>query len=111
MSKINSQLKKWLPTPLLIISAILHIFALLFILLLPQYWLWVVATIVCDHLWIIALGLLPRSQLLGANWTHLPITAAQRGEIALTIDDGPDLDVTVQVLAILDRYAVTATFF
>jgi peptidoglycan/xylan/chitin deacetylase (PgdA/CDA1 family) len=70
-----------------------------------------VAVIIFDHLLVVAAGLLPRCKLLGANWTHLPITSAQRREIALTIDDGPDPEVTPQVLKILDAYAVKATFF
>jgi peptidoglycan/xylan/chitin deacetylase (PgdA/CDA1 family) len=53
----------------------------------------------------------PRSRLLGPNLVRLPHTAARRGEIALTFDDGPDPDVTPKVLDILDRYGAKASFF
>jgi peptidoglycan/xylan/chitin deacetylase (PgdA/CDA1 family) len=57
------------------------------------------------------LGLWPRSTGLGPNITQLPAAAAARMQIVLTIDDGPDPDVTPQVLDILDRHAAKATFF
>lgn len=38
-------------------------------------------------------------------------TPSQRKMIALTFDDGPDLTYTPQVLAVLNKYAVHATFF
>lgn len=96
---------------LLTFSAALHIFAVLAVFIWTKYWLWIIASIVVDHLTIVAAGLLPRCQWLGENWTKLPITAAKRGEIALTIDDGPDPEVTPQVLDILDSYNIKATFF
>jgi peptidoglycan/xylan/chitin deacetylase (PgdA/CDA1 family) len=43
--------------------------------------------------------------------TRLPPDAAARGEVAITIDDGPDPEVTPQVLAILEAYGAKATFF
>ena len=56
-------------------------------------------------------GLWPRSRWLGSNWTRLPADAAARGEIAITIDDGPDPEVTPAVLDLLDRHQARATFF
>jgi peptidoglycan/xylan/chitin deacetylase (PgdA/CDA1 family) len=56
-------------------------------------------------------GLLPRSHLLGANLTRLPLPAQQRHEVALTIDDGPDPEVTPRVLDLLDAAGVQASFF
>ena len=53
-------------------------------------------------------GLLPRSRLLGPNWTRLP---DGEGRVALTIDDGPDPEVTPAVLDLLARHGVRATFF
>ncbi|MFN3398030.1 MAG: polysaccharide deacetylase family protein, partial [Sulfurimicrobium sp.] len=58
-----------------------------------------------------AAGLWPRSSLLGPNWTCLPEAAACRGEIAITIDDGPDPEVTPRVLEILERHGAQASFF
>ena len=65
--------------------------------------------VVASHLALTAAGLWPRSTLLGPNWTRLPANAGRR--IALTIDDGPDPDVTPRVLDLLDRYDARATFF
>jgi peptidoglycan/xylan/chitin deacetylase (PgdA/CDA1 family) len=58
-----------------------------------------------------ALGLWPRSRALGPNWTRLPAAAAARKAIAITIDDGPDPEVTPRVLELLAREGVRATFF
>ena len=58
-----------------------------------------------------ALGLWPRSHGLGSNWTRLPAAAAARAEVCITIDDGPDPEVTPQVLAILAEHRAHATFF
>jgi peptidoglycan/xylan/chitin deacetylase (PgdA/CDA1 family) len=42
--------------------------------------------------------------------TRLPAAAAARHEIALTIDDGPDPDYTPDVLRLLDKYQMQASF-
>ncbi len=67
--------------------------------------------LIANHIAITALGLWPRSHLLGPNLTRLPAAATARDEIALTIDDGPDPLVTPLVLDILDNYSVKASFF
>lgn len=77
----------------------------------PHWWAWTVSIVVAYHLALTIAGLLPRSQLLGQNWNRLPLHSAQRGEVAITIDDGPDPQVTPQVLEILSRYQAKATFF
>ena len=64
-----------------------------------------------NHALLTGAGLWPRSTWLGSNWTRLPATAATRGEIAITIDDGPDAEVTPAVLDILEAHRVSATFF
>lgn len=53
----------------------------------------------------------PKSQLLGPNMTHLPADAEQRREVSITFDDGPDPEITPQVLNLLDRYGAKASFF
>ncbi len=111
MENMISGPKQWRPSFFLVASAVLHVLAILFVSILPKYWLWVIAVIVVDHLSIVAAGLLPRCQLLGTNWTQLPAASVQRREVALTIDDGPDPEVTPQVLDILDAYNAKATFF
>ena len=77
----------------------------------PSAWRWVLAAFLANHLLLTAAGLWPRSTWLGRNWTRLPAAAAARREVALTIDDGPDPEVTPAVLDLLDRLQVKATFF
>lgn len=92
-------------------SLMLHMSALLALLVSPTHWRWVLATLIANHLVLAMVGLWPRSNWLGPNWTQLPHAAIKRNEIALTIDDGPDPDVTPQVLDLLELYNVKATFF
>jgi peptidoglycan/xylan/chitin deacetylase (PgdA/CDA1 family) len=92
-------------------SAILHGLLLCALLLAPQTWRVLLALFLADHALLCVSGLLPRATLLGPNWNRLPAAAAARGQIALTIDDGPDPLVTPQLLEILERYQVRATFF
>jgi peptidoglycan/xylan/chitin deacetylase (PgdA/CDA1 family) len=102
---------RWYSTPLIRASIALHLLALLAVITTPAWWPWVLAAVAGNHLLIAAAGLWPRSNWLGPNWTQLPAAAAARNEIALTIDDGPDPLVTPQVLDLLDRYGIQATFF
>jgi peptidoglycan/xylan/chitin deacetylase (PgdA/CDA1 family) len=97
--------------PLLRASLALHLLAVAVTLLRPPWWPWTLGALVADHLLLTALGLWPRSHALGSNWTRLPERAAARGEVAITIDDGPDPEVTPQVLAILAQHGARATFF
>ena len=101
----------WTPTPFLKASAALHLGALALALARPSLWPWALGAVVVNHAQLTASGLWPRSSLLGPNLTRLPAAAARRGEVALSIDDGPEPLVTPQVLKILDAYAAKATFF
>jgi peptidoglycan-N-acetylglucosamine deacetylase len=98
--------------PLLVRASLaFHLLAMVAVVAAPGQWRWVLGAVAANHLLLTAIGLWPRSHWLGANWTRLPAAAMARGEICLTIDDGPDPAVTPQVLDLLDRYAVKATFF
>ena len=77
----------------------------------PHLWPWSLGALVANHAVISSAGLLPRSSLLGPNWTRLPQEAAARNEVAMTIDDGPEPSTTPRVLDILDRCDAKATFF
>jgi len=99
------------PTLLIRASILLHLLALIAVLISPQEWRWSLGAVLVNHLLLTLVGLWPRSHWLGPNWSRLPAAATARNEIALTIDDGPDPDVTPQVLAILAQHKVQATFF
>lgn len=100
------------PLPLLLrATLLLHAAMALALIAQPSAWRWVLAAFLANHLLLTAAGLWPRSTWLGRNWTRLPVAAAGRGEVALTIDDGPDPEVTPAVLDLLDRLQVKATFF
>lgn len=101
----------WQTTLLVRVSVLLHIVALFVLLVSATHWRWVVTTLLANHIVLSMTGLWPRSTWLGPNWTQLPEAATQRHEIALTIDDGPDPEVTPQVLDLLERHGVRATFF
>jgi peptidoglycan/xylan/chitin deacetylase (PgdA/CDA1 family) len=101
----------WRPTPFLQGSAALHVAVVAGAAIGPELWPWALGTLAANQAAILAGVLLPRSRLLGPNWTRLPEPAAARLAVALTFDDGPDPEVTPQVLAILARHGARATFF
>jgi peptidoglycan/xylan/chitin deacetylase (PgdA/CDA1 family) len=101
----------WRPTLLIRATLLLHALALIVVIADPLQWRRVLFAVLANHALLMLTGLWPRSHWLGPNWTRLPLAAADRREIALTIDDGPDPVVTPQVLDMLDRYHVRATFF
>jgi peptidoglycan/xylan/chitin deacetylase (PgdA/CDA1 family) len=101
----------WRPSPFVAAALLAHAVGALLLVVGAIGWQWVVAVLAGIHLTIGIAGLLPRSTLLGENLTRLPPAAISRREVAITIDDGPDPEVTPAVLDILDRYAAKATFF
>lgn len=103
--------RRWRPAPFILTSIGIHLGALALVLIEPAHWAWPLAAVVLNHAAISAAGLWPRSTLLGANLVRLPTASAQRREVTLTFDDGPDPVVTPRVLDILERHQVFATFF
>jgi peptidoglycan/xylan/chitin deacetylase (PgdA/CDA1 family) len=105
--------RAWRPATLIRTSAVLHLAAVGTTLVRPQLWPWTLSAVITDHLVLTAAGLWPRSRLLGPNWTRLPPASAagSRGAVAITIDDGPDAEVTPAVLDVLEAHNATATFF
>ena len=97
---------RWKPTPLVAGSALLHVAAIAG--LATPAWPWSLGALVADHAWVTLTGLWPRSRGLGPNLTHLD---REQGVVALTIDDGPDPEVTPLVLDALDAAGLRATFF
>ncbi|WP_038208978.1 polysaccharide deacetylase family protein [Xenophilus azovorans] len=101
----------WRAPPFLRVSAALHFGAVAAAVAVPGAWPWALGAVVVNHAAITAIGLTPRSRWLGQNMTRLPAAAAARGEVALTIDDGPEPGVTPAVLDLLDAAGQRATFF
>ena len=102
---------RWRPSPLITMSMVAHAVAVAIVMTWYDTWPVVLGSVAGIHVLLGAAGLMPRSSLLGPNWSRLPAAAAARGEVALTIDDGPDPLVTPQVLDILDRHGARASFF
>lgn len=101
----------WIPSLTIKASFALHGAAALGTVAAPALWPWALGTVAANHALLTLAGLLPRSTLLGPNITRLPASAAARGEIALTIDDGPDPEITPRVLDLLDAAGAKASFF
>jgi peptidoglycan/xylan/chitin deacetylase (PgdA/CDA1 family) len=78
---------------------------------LPAAWPWALGAVALNHAFITANGLWPRSTWLGDNLVKLPEPAIARREVSVTIDDGPDAQVTPAVLDLLDAHGAKATFF
>jgi peptidoglycan/xylan/chitin deacetylase (PgdA/CDA1 family) len=97
--------------PLVRASIVCHGAALGLLLVSLSWWPGALALLAVDHLLLCTAGLWPRSRLLGPNLTRLPAGAAAHGAVALTIDDGPDPEVTPAVLQLLRAAGAHATFF
>src|SRR5262252_8500602 len=104
-------LQRWNAPPALTASLGLHAVAAAAAVLVPGAAWWALGGIALNHVALTAAGLWPRSRLLGPNWTRLPAAAAARAQFALTLDDGPDPQVTPRVLDVLDQHRARATFF
>lgn len=111
MSTSTEIAPRWAPSPLLYATAALHVGAVAATLLRPPLWPWTLSALALNHAALTGAGLWPKSRWLGPNWIRLPAASAARREIAITIDDGPDPEVTPRVLALLGAYGVRATFF
>jgi chitin deacetylase len=99
--------EKWRPSAFIKASALLHAGAAA-ALVWPHTMAVGATGLLLNHAALAAAGLWPRSTVLGPNIRRL---SSSRAEIALTIDDGPDPEVTPQVLDALAEHGVTATFF
>jgi peptidoglycan/xylan/chitin deacetylase (PgdA/CDA1 family) len=103
--------RPWRPAPAILASMLLHAAAAVTLVASPRLWPWILAAVAANHLLLFAAVFWPRGRLLGENVVRLPAAAAARNEVCLTFDDGPDPKVTPQVLDLLDRYRMRATFF
>ncbi|MBW8470099.1 MAG: polysaccharide deacetylase family protein [Thiobacillus sp.] len=103
--------RPWTVSPALKASAVLHAGAAVGTLAVPTLWPWALGAVALNHVVITGAGLLPRTSLLGPNLTRLPACSQARRELALTIDDGPDPQITPRVLDLLDAADARASFF
>jgi peptidoglycan-N-acetylglucosamine deacetylase len=111
LSHPGTERPRWVPSPLLLASAAVHLGAGAASLIRPRLWPFALGAVALNHVVLGAAGLWPKSRLLGPNWTHLPASSGIRGEVAITIDDGPDPEVTPKVLSQLGTYGARASFF
>jgi len=102
---------RWQPVPAVQASVLLHAAGAATLVAAPALWPWVLGTLAANHFVLSAAVLLPKGRMLGPNLVSLPAGAAARNEVSLTIDDGPDPEVTPRVLDVLDRYQAKASFF
>ena len=102
---------RWRMPLLMKASGALHLGAGAAVLAAPAVWPWALGAVALNHALVAATGLWPRSTWLGPNLRRLPNASAARGEVSLTIDDGPDPAVTPAVLDLLDAAGARATFF
>jgi peptidoglycan/xylan/chitin deacetylase (PgdA/CDA1 family) len=98
--------------PLLVkASTALHLGAGAAMIAAPTLWPWALGAVVLDHALVAGTGLWPRSTWLGPNVRRLPAASAARREVSITIDDGPNPDLTPAMLDALDADGARATFF
>jgi peptidoglycan/xylan/chitin deacetylase (PgdA/CDA1 family) len=102
---------RWRPSALILASIALHLAAIALAVLAPEHWAWALGAVAANHALLTALGLWPRSRLLGPNLVRLPAASIARNEVALTFDDGPSPELTPRVLDLLESHGVRATFF
>ena len=98
-------------TPLVCISVALFVGVVIVTAIAPHLWPWTLSLLLLNHFILAGATLWPRSSLLGSNMVRLSDAAAASGKVAITIDDGPDPDVTPRVLEVLRRHKATASFF
>ena len=103
--------RAWQPGPLHWVLAGSHVAGIASIAVQPTLWPWAVAAMCGSHALNLAFGFAPATTALGPVISELPPASAERGDIALTFDDGPDAEVTPRVLDLLDESGAQATFF
>lgn len=103
-------LTQWMPSPIIRASIGLHGAGLAGLAISLSFWAETLCLLAGNHV-VLAMGMHPRSKLLGPNLASLPSTQGEAQNIVLSFDDGPDPSVTPHVLDILDCFGAKASFF
>ena len=103
--------RRFQPGPLHWVTGATHVAGAAALLAQPALWPWAVGAMAGNHAVNLAFGMLPRTATLGPVMSRLPDASAARREIALTFDDGPDVEITPRVLDLLDDARARGTFF
>lgn len=103
--------RHWLPSPFLRYSAAFQVIGGSAALLAPDGLTLLIDALAANHAIVFGASVWPTSPLLGPNLTRLSSERAERNEIALTFDDGPDVETTPRVLDLLDNHRAKASFF
>ena len=111
MLEAGDRSRSWRPTPVITASIGVHTIAAASLVVAPAAWPWALGTVAANQVLLCASGLLPRTSWIGRNMTRLPQPARERREIAITVDDGPDPEVTPRLLDLLEEQKCVATFF
>ncbi len=102
----------WSPTLSVRASMWLHAAAAGGLLADPSAWQAWIGVVLANHCLLGAVGMWPKSRLLGPNLVRLPEAGGRaRGLVVLSFDDGPDPEVTPLVLDLLERHGASASFF
>jgi peptidoglycan/xylan/chitin deacetylase (PgdA/CDA1 family) len=111
LSSTSTPALSWRPPLLVKASVAWHLGVGAATVALPVDWPWAVGAIALNHALLVGTAVWPRSTWLDGNLVRLPAAAKARREVAITIDDGPDPEVTPRVLDLLDAVRARATFF
>lgn len=103
--------RHWLPSRFLRYSVAFQAIGGAAALLAPEGSTLFLEALAANHAIVFGASFWPTGPLLGPNLTRLPAERAELREIALTFDDGPDIETTPKVLDLLDRYRTQASFF
>lgn len=101
----------WVPAPAVRLSMWFHVALVVAAAAMPTQWPWLLGAFICNHLLLGGFGMWPRSAVVGPNLSRLPEACHRRACVALTFDDGPDPNVTPQILDLLDQHGAKASFF
>ena len=103
--------RPWQPTPFVKASFAVHAASAIAVGIAPVTWPWALTTVATNQALIGACVMWPRSTWIGENIRRLPETSKSKNEIALTFDDGPDPEITLHVLDLLDIVDHKASFY